>query len=242
MAPEDGGASEASTECPASPPGGRDDEEAAHACASAPKAQRKLAAMPSPGPLEGVKSKRKPVLTLVGKGHTNMEAALSLGSRASLAGLSEAEAADLVQCLANGRAEGRDDGGLRVERHEHLKVAVMHNFGEADFEAAAAAAPHVLCVMLENLRADKAACSVLRNFKGALLAIEGPHEAREGCGEEAAMLLHALGVSARWSTEAGGLEQVEVPAAPVGEMLGDLRLKDLEKRPDLLELVKEQLR
>jgi len=249
MLPEDGGTSDASTECAASSPGGTNaldpDEAVAPSAAepAAPKARRTLAALPTPGALVGVKSKRRPVLTLSveGRQHANMEAAVCLGSRTSLAGLSEAEAADLVQCLV----EGRDDCAWQITRHEQLRVAVMRDFGEADFDAAAANAPHVICMYLDRLKSDKAVCSVLRNFHGALLVIEGPHEAQGEAeererGEEVAMLLHALGVSARWSAAAGSFEQVSVPAAPVGEMTGDLRLRDLEKSPELLKLVAEK--
>ncbi|CAE8591953.1 unnamed protein product, partial [Polarella glacialis] len=137
-----------------------------------------------------------------------------------------------------------NDGTWRLWRHQGLRVAVLRASEELriedQFAAADASAPHVICVELSCLRGRGGACAALRAFKGGLLVLEG------GCDDsEASGLLQALGVSARFRRAASSqdapfpgalLVPDELPPVLVGEVIGDLRLKDLKTNPELAAL------
>jgi len=132
-----------------------------------------------------------------------------------------------------------------LSRHEGLRVATV--FGcdgaalHAEFSAAAAMAPHLVCVHLGGLSDRAGVCAVLKSFRGALLVLEAPPDAEStGCGEEDQEgLLRALGVTSRWSVAEHGFESLTLPPALVTEIIGDLKLKDLEQDPDVVALVSQ---
>lgn len=110
-----------------------------------------------------------------------------------------------------------------------------------EIEAAAAASPHAICVGTTSLRVRGGLCATLRDFKGVLVVIEETWQApsAEEAEEEAQRLAYAVGVRTRWRAGAAALEATDLAPPLCGEVLADLRLRDVREDPTLAPLLEE---
>lgn len=209
-----------------------------------------LPSLPAPPALEGVKSKRRAVLSLglvaapglgdactlpaTAAATSKQSLLLGLGARASVVGLTAEAAASLLRRLAG--PEASDDGGrIGISVHEGLRVATLAGPAGEALVAAAAAAPHVVCVDIRSVRSSGGACAVLKNFKGALLVLEVLDG--EASSELDDTVLRALGVTSRWAFTCDSVQSLSVPDALETEMIADLKLRDLLQDPQAAALV-----
>eukprot|EP00440_Ansanella_granifera_P033159 gb/GFBE01035976.1/.p1 GENE.gb/GFBE01035976.1/~~gb/GFBE01035976.1/.p1 ORF type:complete len:418 (+),score=63.08 gb/GFBE01035976.1/:1-1254(+) len=217
-----------------------------------PVALSRLPLLRAPSPLEGLKSRKRPVLSLglelqfpkpnaEGTASSSSRAfavEVALVSRVSLQGLSACESRSLLEDLATAAEPAGGQGhGWQLWQHRGLHVATiaacadesrMAQSLEAQLAVLAAEPCHVICVELDALKGNPGTCALLRSFKGGLLILESPASQSED--DEAATLLRALGVTARFRRDcdaAGGFAPADLPEVSVGEVIGDLRLKDL---------------
>eukprot|EP00933_Yihiella_yeosuensis_P081077 TRINITY_DN94616_c0_g1_i1.p1 TRINITY_DN94616_c0_g1~~TRINITY_DN94616_c0_g1_i1.p1 ORF type:complete len:461 (-),score=103.93 TRINITY_DN94616_c0_g1_i1:360-1742(-) len=226
-------------------------------------ARARLPPFPVPSSLEGLKSRRRPVLSLVPEATTGSASSkdglaeeagrsssssavlveVSMVSRVSLVGLEKSQRKDLLNQL-KGIATELPDNSWKTWLHDGLKIAVIidEDGGPSfkdQFEAAVALSPHVVCVEGSCLQGKGGACALLKAFKGGILLLERGSEGSSDEQEAEVAILHALGVSARFRSDSGGLEKAEIPEPLIGEVIGDLRLKDLAAKPDLGALAEE---
>lgn len=184
---------------------------------AAPRVQRlsarQLRELPRPPALLGVKSKRRPVLSLqslmadnflpeaqapsllpkTAAAMTGSTLLLGLAARASVAGLSAEEAAQLCAELA--APDAGDEGLWSCWRYEGLKVKCLSAAPEEQLAKLAEDTPHVISLQLDLLQTCVGAIQVLRDFKGILIVVESP-----SCVEAVnSGLLETLGITTRWA-------------------------------------------
>lgn len=172
---------------------------------------------------------------------------LAFGDKVSLVGLSDTEATSLwnwfsVQSDAKAGVNSTC-GSWNLWVHSNVQVAAICSPDlqtlSAELQQVATLSPHVICARMACLRARGGICSVLRDFKGGLLLIEGPRQIDNEL--ETACLLHAVGIKERWSAqmELAVLAQVEVPSPLKGEVLADIRLRDIKEDAMLTSLLEQ---
>jgi len=153
-------------------------------------------------PLEGVKSKKRPVIWFYLKSGAGAEGkgvlpvrSLSLSGRAVFHSLSPQEAAALLDNLTN---EGVAEDSVEmhqwmVHRHASLKVMVLPEADEDPWSTIAANMPHVLVVHASSfLKESSSFRTALVTFPGALLVIA------EELTPDLEELLSELAISERW--------------------------------------------
>lgn len=175
---------------------------------------------------------------------------LGPAARAAVTGLTEEAAHELCRALA-AEGGGTEDGAgeCQVEmdswgtwRSGRLRIAVVEEgrdgrSPEEQLAMAAHTSPHVVVVHVGLLQTHGALCAVLRNFKGALLVLEGDRGDLDE--DEAGGILRTLGVTTRWRVAGVGFEPAKLPLLQPGKVFGDLKVSDLARDPMLLGLLKE---
>lgn len=197
--------------------------------------------LPVPPNLEGLKSRRRPVLSLKVSaemqkpdGGSSSSAAsmveITLQSRVSLVGLSSEYTDELMAGLTDSKArlDQTAVGKLQLWQHPGLQVAIIDSASdlEEQFAAAAFSKAHVICVKLSALRGRGGACAGLRTFKGGLLVLE------EGIANDIDLDLEAAVASNQQC-----VHPEVMPESIAGEVMGDLKLKDVDTRPEVRALV-----
>lgn len=216
--------------------------------AGKPAAAQPLPELPVPGALEGIKSRKRPVLTMglrrpnPGTGDAQVGTftlQLCMASRVTLGHLARDEACELLAALAP--ADGECSKRWEVSRHAGLKVVAMSVEAplEEELRRAVAAGPHLLCVPMEMIRSQLNLCAILRKFKGAIVVVEDESASIDDPSIIGPLVL--AGITERWCALDGGevWQQAAAPAVPATEIIGDITSRDVETKESIALLVEQ---
>lgn len=124
-----------------------------------------------PGPLEGVKSKKRTVLSLQRSCEEGSSLALSLSSRVVVKGLEHQEVQQLLQTLCQTHPDTKS--AWRIEKHDELRLScIAKGCGPiaSQLEQARESRPHLLVVELLEA-ADEVLHAALAAYTGALVVV-----------------------------------------------------------------------
>lgn len=182
-----------------------------------------------------VRGRKPAIMALAFQAAPHHSISVSLGGRISLHGLNAIDVGSLFSRFTHGNLSPGADV-WQIWAHEDLCTAAVVGRDTIsvyeELDHASSKQPHVICVSSSTLAIKGGVATALRNFVGALIVIEEETGKDE---EEIACLLSTVGVSSRWSIlhPCDGLEQCAVPRAPAGDVIGDLRLRDLQENTQL---------
>jgi len=142
--------------------------------------------------LEGVKSRKRPVLSLLAKGSVadvkDERLDLCLRDRKAIVGLPAVDAFSLLHCQSGDSGAERSVG---LWCHDGLRVVVLPALAtEEILSEAVAVAPHVIIASCSLAKRSASVCAALRDFTGGLLIIS-EHE------DEDQQILLELGITSQ---------------------------------------------